>query len=65
MNFVHSVLIATWYQINISFKEGNEIRLQASRQAPIGSMFALVMSGSHIIYGNFEAMLEISAGGIL
>lgn len=52
-------------QIVISYKEGNEIRLQASRQAPICSVFLLRMSGSHTTYGNFKAELEINIGGIL
>ena len=52
-------------QISISFKAGNEIRLLASRQAPIGSTFVLRMSGNHAIYGNFKAELDVGVGGII
>ena len=52
-------------QILISFKEGNEIRLQATREAPIDSSFVLRMRGSHAVYGDFKAELEIGVGGII
>ena len=52
-------------QVMVSFKEGNEIRLIATRQALIGSSFVLRMSGNHAVYGNFKAELTVSIGGIL
>ena len=49
----------------ISFKEANEIRLQATREAPIDSTFVLRMRGSHAVYGDFKAELEIGVGGVI
>jgi len=52
-------------QMIVLFKEGNEIRIQASSSAPIGTVFTLRMSGHDTTYGNFSATLEVTIGGIL
>ena len=52
-------------EIIISFKGGNEARLQASRQAPVDSSFILRMGGFHDAYGDFKAELVVAVGGII
>ena len=52
-------------KIGISYRQGNEVRIAASRDAPVDSSFILRMSGLHSVYGSFSAELEVSVGGVL
>ena len=52
-------------KITVLFKQGNEVRVVASRDAPVDSSFVLRMSGQHGVYGRFKAELEVSVGGVL